>query len=77
VSSSLPSTAEVTVSLEDDLKNEMWQAIQRDPKFMEMHVTGGEVDFDWPDALAFINRRVEAVQEAVLRLAREIDGLRT
>jgi hypothetical protein len=64
------------MSLEDEIKKELSDAIRRDRMFIEAAVSGREVDADWPDLVAFLNRRIEAGEAAIFRLAREIDRLR-
>jgi hypothetical protein len=65
------------VSLRDELAKQIEEAIRRDRIFIEAAVTGEAVDADWPDLIAFLNRRIEANEAAIFRLADEIDAIRS
>jgi hypothetical protein len=61
------------MSLEDEIRRDLRQAFLRNQKVMEQKVRGGEVELSPADMLIFLSERVEALREAVLRLARELD----
>jgi hypothetical protein len=64
------------MSLEDEVKKEISDAVRRGRESLEASMTSEDVQAHWLDMIAFLNNRVEAGEKAILRLAREIDSMR-
>jgi hypothetical protein len=64
------------MSLEDEVKKEISDAVRRGRESLESSMTSEDVQAHWLDLIAFLNNRVEAGEKAILRLAREIDSMR-